>query len=283
MMSEPVEYTKQMHKASDGMGIWVRRWSPAQGDSVAELLVLHGYGEHGGRYRELAHRLAVDKIATTAIDVRGHGRSEGRRGHVDLFANYHWDVDVGLLALEKGPPRFVLAHSHGGLIALDYLAKHDAQISGLILSNPFIDVAMEVPKIKLLVGKIAGELLPRLSLPRGEIGEGLSHDPLVGEQYARDPLVFHTVTAGWYREATRAQTRAQQMTELHMPVLYFYSDEDPVATPATNAILSSRLKAPEKMVRLREGEYHEILNEVGRAEVQDEISTWIQRHSSNGD
>lgn len=258
-----------------GVALFVQRWAPADA-ARAELLVVHGYFEHGGRYRELAHALLDRGIATTAVDLRGHGRSEGRRGLVRRFEDYHDDLRAALATITGGP-RFVLGHSLGGLVVLDWAAR-DAlagALAGVVIVSPYLELAFPVSPLRRFLGGVAGVLWPRLQVPSGLDPQGLSRDAEVVGAYRRDPLVFCQATAGWYRESTRAQRRVQNLESLPVPLLFYYSENDPVASGRRSSALAARLRAPEKIVRERPAALHEILNEVDRADVHAEIRDWI--------
>ena len=268
--------------SDDGTQLAAQRWSPL-GDPRAALLVIHGYAEHAERYRELGLALAERGVDTVAVDLRGHGRSAGQRGFVDRFSEYHADADAGLAAMTaahagRGLPRFVLAHSNGGLIALDWVATRKPDIRGLILSNPFLEVAFAVPKIKLAIGHLASRLAPRIALPSGIPPEGLSHETAIVDAYRRDPMIYSTVTAGYFRASREAQARVRALRRLDMPLLYAYSDADPIASQQANAALAQALDSPDKTVIVRTGEFHEILNETNRAELIARVGDWILAH-----
>jgi alpha-beta hydrolase superfamily lysophospholipase len=267
-------YTESHVVAPDGSSLFVRHWLPSDTKAKAHVLILHGYMEHGGRYRELAHTLAYRGIASCAVDFRGHGRSEGQRGYVEQFGDYLGDVDAALACLGEGP-RFILGHSNGALVALDYVATRAPKINGLVVTNPFLGQTVPPTGLKLWVGLKAAKYLPRLSLPSGLDAAGLSHDSAIVQGYKRDPLVFGNANAGWFRETGVAIERVCRNKAIATPLFYAYSNTDPVANPAANKQLSTALASPDKTVVLREGELHEILNETDRASLHKQIGDWI--------
>jgi len=274
-----VEYTEQKPAAQDGLRLHLQRWAPTGGDVAAELFVIHGYGEHGGRYREFAHHLAERRIAVSALDYRGHGRAEGPRGFVAEFERYHDDVDAGLATLSGEAPRFLLGHSLGGLIALDYVARNGPRVGelrGLVATNPYLALAMKVPGYKVLLANTMAKLYPRLAIPSGLPTDGLSRQEGVREAYERDPFVFSIATSGWFRETNEAQLRVRRLTKLPLPCLYVYSDSDPIAQPAANRQLAAQLGGDIDIIE-RRGELHEVLNEIDREELYDRIAEWIER------
>ncbi|HET6346552.1 MAG TPA: alpha/beta hydrolase, partial [Myxococcota bacterium] len=273
-------YTEARIVSGDGHTLFVRRWLPADVPILAHALVLHGYMEHSGRYRELAHHFAHAGIASTAIDFRGHGRSDGQRGYVARFADYLSDVDAALHGVGEGP-RFLVGHSNGALIALDYVMSRRPTLAGLVVTNPFLGQTHPSTGLKLWVGRMAGKRLPRLSLPSGLSADGLSHEKAVVEAYRRDPWVFNTANAAWFRETSAAQTRLLATArEIDVQLLYAYSDADPIASPTLNERLSAQLVSKDKTVVVRPGELHEILNETERASLHQQISDWIRSRAA---
>ncbi len=274
-----VDFTEASPRSADGTALHTYHWSSATEPVVAELLIVHGYAEHGARYREFAHALAQHGIACTAIDYRGHGKAEGRRGYCNNFFSFHDDIDVGWQGLEGDHPRFMLGHSHGGLLALDYVSHGHAEgIAGLIISNAFLDVAMDVAPLKAKVADFAARFFPKLLLPSGIPAEGISHDLDMVAAYKRDPLVFSTANAGWFSEVKRAQDRVKSLRSLPCPLYYVYSDKDPITSSAENRRLAEQLESPDKTTNLREGEFHEVLNETNRAELHETIASWVLAH-----
>ncbi len=268
------EHTELFLTAADGTALFAQRWTPCATETRAELLIVPGYAEHGGRYRELAHALGEVCVATTAVDLRGHGRSSGHRGHVAAFAEYLTDIDAAFATLRR-PVRFVLGHSLGGLCALDWVAARQPQLAGLVLTNPFLELAIPVPRAKLGLARLLSRLWPTLSLPTDLEPAALSHDQAVVEAYRRDPLVFRTANARWFTETLAAQGRVRALTRCDVPLLFVYSDGDRVTSPAASASLAAALDCPDKTVWTRGNELHEVLNETGRAALHRELAAWL--------
>jgi len=264
----------------DGLRLATERWQPTEADVRVELLVVPGYADHAARYRDMAHALAPLGIALTALDPRGHGRSEGPRGHVGRYEEYHLDVRAALGALELGRPRFVLGHSQGALIVLDAL-MHNAlpgELAGLVLTSPFLDLALRVPPWKVAVSDLAGRYVPRLALPSGLLPSSLSHDEAEVQAYARDPLVFKTATAGWFAAVKLAQARVMQLRALRMPLLLYYSPDDAIALASATARFVEQVAVGDKTVHIRAGEGHEPQHELERAGLFKDIGAWVLAH-----
>lgn len=258
-----------------GVRLRVRRW-PAE-EVRARLLIVHGYLEHCGRYDELATFLAERGIETAAFDLRGHGLSEGPRAYLERFADYLDDLAAVQATLDGA--WFLLGHSLGGLISLRWCQERTPRPRGLILSDPYLVNALRVPGWKLALGRFLGRHAPRAALPAGVKSEALSRDPEKVRAHARDPLIIQSATAGWFREVTAAQVAALAESALDVPLLYLIGDADSIASPQANREYAERLRAPDKTVRVVAGAYHEVLNEVGRADLYAEVADWVLRRA----
>lgn len=249
----------------------------------AAVLLLHGYGEHGGRYRRVIERWARKKLATAVPDLRGHGWSAGVRGYCDRFSDFHEDVDDMIAVLRErapGVPLFGFGHSFGGLIAATYALGHPGAFQGIVLSSPYFGLALQVPGAKKLAGQIASHLLPKLALPSGLQGKDLTHDETIARLYDTDPLVNKGATARWFTESSTAQRDLlARAAQIRTPIVVFQGGADRVASPAAARAVFDRLGSADKKFDERNGLFHEILNEpdVGM-EIADEMADWILAH-----
>ena len=253
--------------------LYVQHWTPNTATTRAHLLIIHGYGEHSGRYHEFAQHLSNYAIATTAFDLRGHGRSSGARGHIDNFSDYLNDVER--VAISLGKPTFLLGHSLGGLIALDYYRDRTPNFKGLIVTNPYLKLAMKVSWMKRTSVEILSRYLPTLRIPNGLSAKNLSHDMEIVREYDRDPLVFHTLTGNWYRESSRAQQRVCKQNQLAVPLCFVYSEGDNLVSPVASRTLAEQLESPDKTIINQGTDYHEVLNEIGRSNLFTKLTAWI--------
>ncbi|MBI5510116.1 MAG: lysophospholipase [Deltaproteobacteria bacterium] len=272
-----MSHTETTLRAADGAALFAQRFAPPAA-ATAEVLVLHGYAEHSGRYRELAEAFCAKGIAVVAVDLRGHGTSSGRRGYVKRFEEYHLDVDAAL-TLVQGQKRFLLGHSAGGLVALDYVSSKKTPWAGLVITSPMLGLPASVPKAKILAGRILGALLPTMTLPSGIDPNDLTHDRSIVEAYRSDPLVFTTASAGWFKAVQTAWARLAARDRVEQPLLFAYAERDRVVSMAANAAFAERIQSPDKTVWRRDGEMHEILNETGRVKLHAEIADWILKRA----
>jgi alpha-beta hydrolase superfamily lysophospholipase len=267
----------------DGLRLYWRSVAPRDGSLVrAHLAVVHGYGEHVGRYRETMERLANAGFASLACDFRGHGQSQGVRAHVDRFEDYLADLDELVSqtsARAKGKKLFALGHSLGGLILARWsLGKKDG-VAGLMLSSPFLGLAFQPPRVKLLGAKVLTYLAPRLHLGNELKIDELTHDPVIRRATAADPLYQHVTTAGWFRQTTGAQAETlSRARELTLPCLVLVGDADRIADPAGGRRLFESAGSADKDFKSYPGLFHELLNEIDRDKVFADILDWLSRH-----
>lgn len=250
-------------------------------DARAAVLLVHGYGEHGGRYRRTVQRWAGKGIASGVLDLRGHGWSAGERGHCERFADYHDDLDDLLAVMRdhvRDVPLFGFGHSFGGLIATTHALSRPSMFRGLVLSSPFFGFAFEAPRAKTVLGEFASKVYGKLSMPTGLKGQDVTRDETIARLYDHDPLVNKVATARWYTECLAAQrdllARAPQ---LKLPVLLVQGGADRIASAATARSVFERFGSTDKKFDERVGLYHEVLNEPEGAgdAIAEDIASWI--------
>jgi alpha-beta hydrolase superfamily lysophospholipase len=251
----------------------------------AAVGILHGYADHAARYTHVMDRWAERGIASVAIDMRGHGRAVGVRGHCLRFDEFLDDAAelarlVGDAA--RGAPMFLFGHSFGGLVAAASVEESPRGFRGLLLSAPYLGLALEVPKAKLLAGRVASRVSPTLGLPTGIRGVDLTHDPERARAYEVDPLVFKNARARWFREAQKAQARViARAGDIALPLYMLFGDADPVAKFATGKALFDAVGSADKTWDERAGLRHECLNEPSWPLIADAMADWMLARSGS--
>ena len=259
--------------STDGIRLSVRKFTPSK-PVVGTLVVVHGYLEHGGRYQPLADALGQKGLGVVVADLRGHGHSDGPRGHVRQFDDYHHDL-ARVLATEHQGPVFLLGHSLGGLIALDYGLRGHTPLAGLIVTNPFIAPALRIPRVKLWLGQLTQRLWPTLAVRAGLKSTDLTSDAEMLAQAQADPLIFDRTTARWFHEVTKAQRRVALGGKLPMPFLGIVGLADAIASPQASLACFGALQGPQIEIWQRPGELHEVLNERGRHALFEQLAGWL--------
>jgi alpha-beta hydrolase superfamily lysophospholipase len=264
-----------------GPTLYFRVTAP-EGKAEAVVALLHGYAEHSARYAHVMDAWAERGITTVAIDLRGHGRSGGRRGYCDHFSEFLDDAaELKKLALARAPgvPAFFFGHSFGGLVATKFVLGDPTPWHGLVLSAPFFRIALPVPAAKLAMGKLASRLWPTLALSSGLHGADVTHDAARIHAYDEDPLVFSTATARWFTESVAAQRsvldRARSLT---MPLYVVMGTADRVASVAAVREFFDGASSADKTWDAREGLFHEVLNEPDWRSIADRIADWLLHH-----
>lgn len=250
----------------------------------AVVIISHGLGEHGGRYEELAQDFARAGLSTYALDHRGHGRSDGRRGHVRRFTRYVHDLEKFRRrvfgAVGSDLPLILLGHSLGGLIMIRYLQEYPAvPARGVVISAPLLGMAMEVPQWKERLSRILYYTIPALPMNTGLDPEYLSHDPQVVEAYKRDALVHDRITPRLYGEIVSEIDHAfAKISLIRLPVLMLIPSNDKIVRPDRMQQFAAdlRRKIPVN-VRTYAGLYHEVMNETTRSSVVADILGWVER------
>jgi lysophospholipase len=249
-------------------------------DARAAVVVVHGLAEHAGRYDRLGRYLAQAEISTFALDLRGHGRSEGRRGHVPSFGTFLQDLDRfrrevrGLV--DPQTPLFLLGHSMGGLIALRYQQEYAGAFSGLIALSPWLATAVRVPRWKITLANTLNRVLPSLPFRARLRSEQLTHDVRMQRAHDDDPLVHDIITPRLFVEVSSAMgTVFQRIDRLRSPALFLLAGADPLVDTERSVAFAQSLASREVTWRVYPGYYHELLNEAKAGPVYRDLRSWL--------
>jgi alpha-beta hydrolase superfamily lysophospholipase len=265
----------------DGLRIFARSWAPTDGPARAVLCLVHGLGEHSGRYAAVAALLARRGYTLLAADTRGHGRSEGPRGHfpsIDAVLD-----DIGELlrqARERFPgrPLFLYGHSLGGVLALHYSLKRQPALHGVVVTSPALLTALEQQPAKVLAARLLGTLLPSLLLASGLDPTAISRQADVVQAYTSDPLVHDRVSLGFGKIMLEvsAWTRAHAR-EFSLPLLVLHGQADSIAYAAGSQDLVLALRPELGTLHLWPQAYHELHHEPEREQVLGTLTDWLDQ------
>ncbi len=259
---------------------WQRYRPPSPRATVA---VLHGGGDHSGRYPALTTALVRAGFEVALVDFRGHGQSDGRRWHVDAFEDYLADLDAFLARLRAGGlagKLFVVGHSQGALVATRWALDHRTGVDGYVLSSPYLRLALRPPWLKVLGARLLGRLVPWLPVATGLEVAQLTSDPELQAWTARDPLYGRTTTPRWFRESGRAQAAVLAgAARLAAPLLVLAAGADRIADPAASRALVARAGAADKRLVVYDGFRHEIFNEAARDRPIADAVAWLVARS----
>lgn len=264
-------------QSADGTRLRLVQWSPP-GEARDEVLLIHGLAEHAGRYGHVARALTAAGYRVTLVELRGHGQSEGKRGHVDRWQRYVEDLQAAVAFLRQEP--LLVAHSMGGLVALDAL-RQGLAVRAVALSNPLTGVAVQAPWYLELAKGLLTRLAPALSLQNPLDPKLVSRDPKVVSAYLADPLVFRTLTPRWATEMEAAIERVQAHAgQYRLPALGLLSTGDAVCDHTAALRLLEAWGHPIHEARVYDGLYHEVFNEPEQDGILAELVAWLDQRSA---
>ncbi len=260
----------------DGRRLSYRLWRPP---AVRALVVLiHGFGEHGGRYGPVAAALAGQGIAVAAPDLWGHGRSGGARGDTQRVSRCVEDCTALTQAVFlrwAGCSTYVLyGHSFGGLAAIHWLLRRPDALRRAVIQSPLLEVGFPLPAAKVFLARVAARVWPSLRVPLNLEVTHLSHDPDVVRAYQRDPLVHNAMSVRTYFDLLQARQDAlTRAAEVGTPVLLLLGGDDRIISVPVAQRWFERVPG-EKAQRLYPGAYHELHHEPVREQVLQEVAAW---------
>jgi lysophospholipase len=281
-MPEPIDVglDEGFLAARDGVPLHWRALRPERPEAVpAHVAIVHGYAEHLGRQMEVARALVAAGHVAHLVDVRGHGKSGGKRAHVARFKDYVDDLEIFLAhvtAAAAGKPLFLVAHSHGALIAACHLLEHPGAVRGAVFSSPYFRLKLPVSPVKLWAGRAMSHLLPGMAMSNELRAEQLTHDAAIQAATRADPLYQQIATPGWFVESSAAQARVlDRAGDFRTPLLVLAGGADPITDPAAGREFFEKAGSQDKAYRCFDGLLHEIFNETERAKVLEVVTAWI--------
>jgi len=270
-------------KTPDGVDHLYRAWIP-EGEVSKVLCIVHGMGEHSGRYDEHAKRLNDQGIAVFAFDHRGHGESAGKRGHTPSIDALLDGVDaIVAIAREAYPdkPLFIWGQSVGGNIAVNYVLRRTPDITGLITTAIFIKLAFEPPKLQVALAKFINQFWPKFTLGTDLDADALAADENVIQKYNLDPFVHRKITSNMFLEIMSAAEYAiEHAKELHVPMLMMHGAADRLVSVEGSREFRQRTNDACVYHEYDEG-YHELHNDVMKDRVFQTMIDWMNAKAAN--
>lgn len=264
----------------DGTKLYYEQWNPPE--PKAGIVFVHGVGDHCGRYGPFAHYFLTRSYRVCFFDQRGHGKSEGKRAHVDDFESLYHDLEDYIeLCRQGGPatmPWFIAGHSLGGQIVINFLARFPDLFRAAVVSSPNIEIAMTMPGWMEKVSRKMVGVMPTMKL-QGFVHPGmLSHDPKIVAAYKKDPLVSSYITIKIGIQILKNLEEIFSLcTKIKTPLLMLHGSADKVCSPEGTKRFYRELILAQKELKIYEGMYHELFNEIKREEVFHDVESWLDR------
>jgi acylglycerol lipase len=259
-----------------GLKIFTRSWQP-EGKARGVVVIVPGFNSHSGQYLWVGEQFAAKDLAAYAIDLRGRGCSEGERYYVERMEDYTDDVATLVRTAKSenpGLPVLVLGHSAGGVVSCVYALDHQSEIDGLICESFAYD--LPVPGFVLSILKGFDHIAPHLHVYTLK-NENFSRDPLFVDSMNNDPLIKGesepTQTATVMIDAARRLNKEFPLIKL--PVLILHGTEDKATNPSGSQFFYDNAGSTDKSLKLYEGHYHDLLNDLGKETVMADINDWI--------
>ncbi len=259
--------------------IFYQYWLPER-EPKAALLVVHGVGEHSGRYMNVVNHLVPSGYGVYGIDHIGHGKSDGERVYVERFQDYTKTLKKCFDMIREWQPErplFLIGHSMGGLISAAFLLEHQDELSGAVLSAPSIKVSDNTSQAIIFVGKLLSIIMPKAGLIKLD-AENVSRDPAVVDAYINDPLAYTgKITARLGAEILKTMQRVtEQAAKIRLPIMIVQGGDDKVVDPRGAQLLHDLVTSQDKTIKIYDDLYHEVFNEPEHEQVLNDVKTWLE-------
>jgi acylglycerol lipase len=271
-------------KDTGGTTFFLQGWEPENGKPKALVALVHGLGEHAGRYVHVGKVLTKSGYALVGFDMRGHGKSGGPRGHSPSLDTYMQDIRQFFGLMErKYPdiPHFHYGHSLGGLFVLAYAIQYGAHLKGVIATGPGLRSSLQEQKAKVAMVRLLGSFLPTMTVQSGLDAATISRDAGIVEAYKNDPLVHDSASLGFGKAALSAIDLCfARAKEFPVPLLIMHGRGDKIAYSSGSEDFTELLRAAGKDVTLKlwDDLYHEVHNEPEKEEVFRFMIGWLDQH-----
>lgn len=276
-----MEHFEFSWQTSDDLQIFAQGWQP-EGETRAVVCLAHGLGEHSGRYPHVGAALAQAGYALLGFDLRGHGQSQGQRGHAPSWQVLLDDITRSLEKAAQrfpGRPRFLYGHSLGATLILAYCLRRRPQLAGAIATGPLLRPAFSPPAWKIALGRLTYRLWPTLAMNNELDPRGISRDPQVVSAYVNDPLVHDRVSARLGMDMLwSGEWALEHAAEFALPLLFMHGSADLLCSPEANRQFADRVTSG-CTYKPWDSLYHEIHNEPEQRQVFEAMIAWLEAHT----
>lgn len=272
-----VNITSKYFDVSEKLSLYYQKWMPE--DPKAILIFNHGLAEHVGRYNAFINYFSARNYGVCLYDMRGHGKSDGKRTYVGHFYDYLHDLAEFIEYIKKSSPTapiFLVGHSFGAQIILNFIVRYAKGLRGVIALSPNIEPKLDIPNWKFKLGKLGAKWFPSIRIANGIDPALLSHDPNVVESYKNDPNVSHDITLKCgYEIIKNAELMMASASRIYLPLLLMQGGEDKICCAEATKKFYMRVPVVNKRLKIYPGLYHELLNETDRALIFADIESWL--------
>ena len=280
MWKHKMKHNEFKFQAADKLQIYAQEWKP-DSESAAVICLIHGKGEHSGRYSHLASVLTGAGYTLLAFDLRGHGKSQGKRGHSASYEVLMCDIAYFLKEATSrftNLPLFLYGHSMGGNLALNYVIRRQVKLAGVIATSPWLSLAFKCSAWKSITAKILYKLFPSFAVCDNIDNKYLSRDPKVVSAYENDPLVHDKISVRLALDIIESGKWAlENAGRLSLPLLLMHGTSDFMTSPEASRNFINRVSC-DCTYKFWEGLYHEIHNEPEQKEVFEFMLQWLKAH-----
>jgi alpha-beta hydrolase superfamily lysophospholipase len=276
-----MQHNETNFKGMNGIQLYSQYWLPEESPR-AILAIVHGVGEHCGRYMNIVNHMVSNKIGVYGYDHRGHGRSNGLRGHIDSWVEYRIDLRKFfkmIKAQQSECPIFIFGHSMGALITLDFILAEDEELAGVILSGtPIEPVGVAKPHLVALA-RILSRIYPRFLIGLDIDFDAISRVPSVVKALQEDPLAQTKFSAKWGTEALAVvESVKMQGGSVDLPILMIHGEADRLNLADGAKKFFDQIQHSDKEYIGYPASYHEVYNDLDYEKMLSDLLDWINRH-----
>jgi alpha-beta hydrolase superfamily lysophospholipase len=261
-----------------GVSLFYQAWQPKE-PAKAVVALVHGLGEHCDRYSTVVSALTKAGYLLYGFDNQGHGRSGGQRGHIEHWQDYRDNTQRFIQLIRQQEPTlplFILGHSLGGLIVLDYALQSPNEFKGVIISGPPIHPVGVAKPYLVVIARLLSGLFPRLSLKIGLGASALTRDPVIAEATRNDPMVSSVATLRWGMETMQAIAAVRQrISQWQLPILLIHGSADTINAVTGSQELFEKITHTDKTLKIYPDNYHEPHNDLDRETVLADLVNWL--------
>ena len=260
--------------------IFLRSWS-TNNDPIYNIIIIHGLGEHSGRYKEFASFFIKKNIGVFSFDLIGHGKSDGLKGHISNIKDFTDSIEEVLIEVRRkfiNTPIIIFGHSLGGCLALNYLIERKSkEITLAIISSAWIETKIKIPKYLLIIQKIMHTLFPRVRLNNRLDVRDLSKDIKIVDKYKNDPLVHDRISLNLLSEINKTIKKIKNKNyNIEIPVLIIHGKKDKIISYKGSELIHKKIK--NSKLKLYDNVYHEPHNDNEKKEILEYYYDFIQNH-----